>query len=277
MSFPVGFMQGRLCDPVKDRVQAFPWRDWDKEFSIASAIGIRLMEWTLDQDRLFDNPLMTADGRCRILNLCKSHAIRIPSVTGDCFMQSPFWKTVGGERKALESDFVSVVHSCVELGVELLVVPLVDNGRLENEQQKEYLLDFLGSKIELLRELGLRILFESDFSPGELATFISSLPSDAFGVNYDMGNSAALGFKPEEEFAAYGSRILNVHVKDRVLGGGTVSLGAGNTDFPTVFRLLRKAAYPGNLIMQTARAADNDHAGALRQYMDQIEAWVKES
>ena len=52
-------------------------------------------------------------------------------------------------------------------------------------------------------------------------------------------------------------------------------MGAGNADFPTVFGLLREAAYEGYLIMQTARARDDDHAGALRQYMGQIEAWVK--
>jgi hexulose-6-phosphate isomerase len=66
-----------------------------------------------------------------------------------------------------------------------------------------------------------------------------------------------------------------VHVKDRVFGGTTVPLGTGNADFPTVFRLIREADYSGYLIMQTARAKDDDHAGALRQYIGQIEAWAK--
>jgi hexulose-6-phosphate isomerase len=154
-------------------------------------------------------------------------------------------------------------------------VPLVDNGGLENELQEDALVAFMLAQADLSRELGLRIIFESDFAPAELARFIGRLPADVFGVNYDIGNSAALGYKPEEEFAAYGHRILNVHVKDRVFGGTTVPLGTGNADFPTVFRLIREADYSGYLIMQTARAKDDDHAGALRQYIGQIEAWAK--
>ena len=44
----------------------------------------------------------------------------------------------------------------------------------------------------------------------------------------DIGNSASLGLNPLDEFEAFGDRILNVHVKDRVLGGTTVPLGLGN-------------------------------------------------
>ena len=55
-------MQGRLCERVHGKIQAFPWRDWENEFPAAAAIDLHLMEWTLDQERLYENPLMTADG-----------------------------------------------------------------------------------------------------------------------------------------------------------------------------------------------------------------------
>jgi len=271
----LGFMQGRLSPLVDGRIQAFPWGSWQQEFPAAQRLGLGLMEWTLDQERLYQNPLLTPQGQQEIRRLCQAHRLAIPSLTGDCFMQTPFWKVRGQDRTALEMDFIAIARACAEVGIAMIVVPLVDNGRLENEQQEETLLIFMLAQADLFRELGLRIIFESDFAPGELASFISRLPTDAFGVNYDIGNSAALGYKPEEEFAAYGPRIVNVHVKDRVLGGTTVPLGTGNADFPTVFRLLRDTAYAGYLIMQTARAKDEDHAGALRQYMVQIEAWAK--
>jgi L-ribulose-5-phosphate 3-epimerase len=270
-------MQGRLSPLVDGKIQAFPWNSWENEFPAAQNLGLGLIEWTLDQDQLYQNPLMTSQGQLDIRSLCEAHKLVIPSLTGDCFMQAPFWKASGHDREALEADFIAIARACSKVSIQIIVVPLVDNGRLENEQQKEELLAFMLAHANVFRTLSLTILFESDFEPAELACFISSLPTDAFGVNYDIGNSAALGFKPEEEFAAYGSRIINVHVKDRVLGGSTVMLGNGNADFPTIFRLLREVAYPGNLIMQTARAADNDHAGVLRQYIDQIEVWAKQS
>ena len=41
-------------------------------------------------------------------------------------------------------------------------------------------------------------------------------------VNYDTGNSAALGYDPDEEFKSYGHKITDLHIKDRLLGTGPV-------------------------------------------------------
>jgi hexulose-6-phosphate isomerase len=56
-----------------------------------------------------------------------------------------------------------------------------------------------------------------------------------------------------EEFAAYGKRITDVHIKDRMRGGGSVVLGTGDTDFDTFFALLGEVGYDGPLIMQAYR------------------------
>ena len=275
MTNKIGFMQGRLSPLVDGKIQAFPWDSWRQEFPAAQGLGLGLMEWTLDQDRLYQNPLLTPEGQQEIRALCQAHRMAIPSLTGDCFMQAPFWKAAGQERAALEADFIAIARACSAVGIQMIVVPLVDNGRLEDARQEEAVVDFMLAQADLFRALGLRIIFESDFIPAELARFIARLPADGFGINYDIGNSAALGYKPVEEFAAYADRIVNVHVKDRVLGGTTVPLGTGNADFPMVFGLLRKAGYAGCMIMQTARARDGDHAGALRQYKAKIEAWIQ--
>jgi hexulose-6-phosphate isomerase len=270
----IGFMQGRLSPLIGGKIQAFPWNSWEQEFPAAREMGLGLMEWTLDQDRLYQNPLLTPNGQQEIRRLCKAYQLAIPSLTGDCFMQAPFWKSTEQKRAALEEDFIAIARACAEVGIEMIVVPLVDNGRLENEQQEAALLAFMLAHEDMFRGLNLHVIFESELAPGELARFIARLPADTFGLNYDIGNSAALGYKPEEEFAAYGHRIVNVHVKDRCLGGTTVPLGTGNADFPVVFGLLREANYGGHLIMQTARASDGDHAGALRQYMLRIKVWM---
>ena len=49
----VGLMQGRLCEPVEEQIQAFPWKQ-ESEFSLAASIDMHLLEWTLDQDRLYE-------------------------------------------------------------------------------------------------------------------------------------------------------------------------------------------------------------------------------
>ncbi len=270
----IGFMQGRLSPLVNGRIQSFPWSCWQQEFSAGEKNDFHLIEWTLDQDCLYDNPLLTLDGQAEILALCKLHGFAIPSLTGDCFMQAPFWKAQGVERDALQRDFRAVAVACAAVGISIMVVPLVDNGSLEQASHEEALVTYLKSQAEFLAEHGLLVAFESDLVPLELARFIERLDPALFGINYDIGNSAALGFNPADEFAAYGHRIVNVHIKDRVMGGTTVPLGSGNADFETVFAALTRVGYTGNYILQTARAADDDHAGALCRYRDMVVNWL---
>jgi L-ribulose-5-phosphate 3-epimerase len=274
MGSAIGFMQGRLCSLVDGKIQSFPWEHWRSEFPVAQRLGLRMMEWTLDQERLYENPLLTSQGQKEIRDLCARHDMSLPSLTGDCFMQAPFWKAQGQERADLERDFLAVARACHAVGIEMIVVPLVDNGGLASRPQEDEVVEFMLAHAGLFASLSLRIIFECDFAPAELARFIARLPGDGFGVNYDIGNSAALGFDPADEFAAYGERVVNVHVKDRILGGTTVPLGTGNANFPKVFGLLQRQNYRGNYIMQTARAGDERHAEALTGYLDQIETWI---
>jgi len=271
----IGFMQGRLSPMINGRIQAFPWTHWRDEFPEAEKNGIHLMEWTLDQDRLYENPLLTKSGQEEIRSLCQRHNLSIPSLTGDCFMQAPLWKASGEVRQALERDFREIAIGCAAIGILMIVVPLVDNGRLENAAQEDTLVEFLKSQSEFLASNNLKVVFESDYVPSELARFIARLDAALFGINYDIGNSAALGFNPVEEIDAYGKRIVNVHVKDRVLGGSTVPLGTGNADFETVFASLAKFNFQGNCILQTARATDTDHAGVLSRYRDMTVGWLE--
>ena len=275
MNDRLGIMQGRLSPLVDGRIQAFPWASWKEEFRLAEQIDFRLMEWTLDQARLYENPLMTEAGQAEIRELCQRHNLGIPSITGDCFMQAPLWKAFGNERDTLESDFREIAVGCAAVGISMIVVPLVDNGRLENMEQENNLVAFMQSHAQFLSEKKLRVVFESDFGSTDLARFVERLDPALFGINYDIGNSAALGFNPVEEFAAYGHRIINVHIKDRILGGTTVSLGTGNADFKLVFTELFRFGYTGNYIFQTARAADGDHAQALGRYKSMVIGMLK--
>jgi L-ribulose-5-phosphate 3-epimerase len=273
----LGFVQGRLSPLVDGRIQAFPWDSWADEFEAASQCNISLMEWTLDQHRLYENPLMNSVGQKQIQALCHRYSLSIKSLTGDCFMQDPFWKAETKSISKLKNDFLAVVNACFHVGIKMIVVPLVDNGRLDTLDQENKLINFLISQAEFFKSRGVQIIFESDFEPKELRRFIRRLPSNTFGINYDSGNSASLGYKPNEEFEAYGERILNVHIKDRVLGGTTVPLGMGNVQFGEVFKGLVRKNYNGNFILQTARATDGTDIQTLCRYRNMTIDWMVEA
>jgi len=103
------------------------------------------------------------------------------------------------------------------------------------------------------------------------------LPERCFGINYDIGNSASLGYHPAEEFAAYGDRVGAIHVKDRVLGGTTVPLGTGAADFPGAFKAVWNSGYAGDFTLQTARAKDDSHGETLCRYRDMTIRWITDS
>jgi L-ribulose-5-phosphate 3-epimerase len=271
----IGFMQGRLVDQINGAIQAFPVENWRDEFPAAQQLGMRWLEWTLDAQGLEENPFCTVAGREEIRQLSQRYALRVRTVTGDCFMQRPFWKVQGKELVQRLRQFELVLEGAADLGVRHVVVPLVDKGRLESAEQEALLIAELMTRIGFLRAKGVGIVFESDFSPGQLATFVEKLPNDTFGINYDIGNSASLGFEPVDEFAAYGSRIYNVHMKDRVLGGSTVPLGTGSANFDAVFQHLGRLNYTGLVILQTARAQDGDHPGTLARYIDKTQALME--
>lgn len=276
MAKKIGFMQGRLSNLVNGKIQAFPWDSWQKEFGMAESLGLDLIEWTLDQERLYENPLMTVSGQRKIRKLCNQHNISIPSLTGDCFMQAPFWKSGGEDKTRLQADFLAIGEACAEIGIGILVVPLVDNGRLETTRQEDKLVEFLLEHQSFFDDHSLQLAFESDFAPAELARFIGRFSSANFGLNYDTGNSAAFGFNPVEELMAYGQRVLNIHIKDRIFDGPTVPLQTGAADFGAVFSVLSQQRYQGNFILQTARATSQNHDEVLANYRNMTKRWIKE-
>ncbi len=266
--YSIGFMQGRLSAMVDNKIQAFPWENWTKEFEIANKYSLKIMEWTIDADSLVENPLMTKEGREKIIFLKNKFNLSIPSLTGDCFMQQPFWKADGINQQNLQEKFLNVCQCASNINIKYIVLPLVDNGSLNQLYEEKRLIDFLCKIKNKLIQLDLKIVFETDYNPTKCLQFINKLDKNVFGINYDMGNSASLGFDPEEEISLMHNRIWNVHVKDRIYNGSTVALGKGDVDFEKVFFCLSKYHYHGNFILQTARSENNDHEKAILKYRD---------
>lgn len=276
-SFAIGYMQGRLCPMVDGKIQSFPWRDWRSEFPAAQRLGVGLMEWTLDHEGLPENPLMTPHGRAEIRDLSSKYGVRVESLTGDIFMQAPFWKVSGGPREKRLVELDLVLDACADLGIRFIVVPLVDNGAMCDPEHEAAVIDTLTARADRLRRDHLVIAFECDYRPADLARFIGRMPADICGINLDIGNSAALGYDIAEEIGAYGQRVVNVHIKDRVLGGSTVPLGTGNADIPRALRMLVSSGYRGSYVLQTARAQDGDHEGALVRYFRLTQQWLRDA
>ena len=68
MENKIGVMQGRLSNPINNEIQAFPAKEWKKEFSKAEKIGYDLIEWVFDS---LENPSLifgVSDGYGSVLS-----------------------------------------------------------------------------------------------------------------------------------------------------------------------------------------------------------------
>ena len=92
-----------------------------------------------------------------------------------------------------------------------------------------------------------------DLKTQRFSKLMTNLDHPNLRINYDIGNSVSNGFDPELEINQLGSWIVNVHVKDRLLHGNTVSLGTGDVNFEQFFSLLTKINYSYDIIIQGAR------------------------
>ena len=270
----VGVMQGRLSPITNNRIQQFPWDSWPNEFVLASKINIKLIEWTIDTFKFYENPLINLNQWDEINLIMEKNSISIPSVTCDYFMENPPWKT---DLKLVKEGISSILQGMRNIKSKILVIPLVDNSSLPDSSSVKIIQKLFTDLIPEINQNKLQIAFECDLNPKKLSEFIGKFDRNYFGINYDIGNSSSLGFNPTEEFKAYGSRIINVHVKDRKLNGTTVPLGEGDADFLEIFRLLHEENYQGNLILQTARSKEGKDSEVLVKYKNLVEDWWEEA
>ena len=270
----IGFIQGRLSPITNNRIQQFPWDTWQNEFSIASKNDINLIEWTIDTFKFYLNPLIDLNQWEEINTIASKNNILIPSVTCDYFMENPPWKS---DIDLIKKGIIAIFQGMKNISAKILVVPLVDNSSLLDSSNADTVKNLFINLIPEMIQNNIQIAFESDLNPEELLHFINEFDKNYFGVNYDIGNSASLGFDPNKEFEAYGSRITNVHVKDRKINGPTIPLGEGDADFLRIFGLLHEVNYQGNLILQTARSKEGKDAELLVKYKKLVEGWWREA
>ena len=252
----IGIMQGRLSPRIDGKIQAYPASTWQKEFEIAQEIGYAAIEWIVEKP-VETNALMTDSGKAEIKKVIASTGVRIDYVCADIFMQQPLVRMTEDKKKQNKEYLASILKNAKEVGAIGIEIPFVDNSSIKNEIEKQEFIDVMQGAFKLAKDLDLKISLETDLQPLAFKELLEHIDLDYIQANYDIGNSASLGFDPKQELDAYGKRILNVHVKDRKLGGTTVPLGTGSADIQGVFQKLNEIGYAGGITMQAARG-END-------------------
>ena len=247
----LGVMQGRLLPKFEGRYQAHPVGYWQEEFPIAQNLGLDLIEFILDFNDVWENPLMHTDGLAEIKILTDTTGVQVRTVCADYFMGHPI------KIKSNKSESIRILSKLIEntstLGVTDIVIPFVDESSISDEKDFENTIEVLSEVLDSLKHHDLNLSLETDLDCLEFKKLLDRLSSPNIKVNYDIGNSASLGYQIEEEFEVYGNKISDIHIKDRVLHGNSVVLGEGNSNFEKLFQLIDLYSYNGPLIFQAYR------------------------
>lgn len=266
----IGIMQGRLLPPTDNRIQCFPRQNWADEFELGARAGIDSIEWIYDFYGADVNPIATDAGIEQMKALTRKTGVQVLSICADYFMDRPLVRASAGEmaeRLAMMDWLLGRGHL---LGINRMVVPFVDASRIDTDTEFEDLVGTLARILPLAGKTGIEIHLETSLPPARFAALLDRLPHPLLKANYDSGNSSSLGYKPGEEFTAYGKRVGSVHIKDRLLGGATVAPGTGDADFPALAGSLRAVGYAGDFILQVARGTSGDEVNWIRQNRDLV-------
>jgi len=266
----LGVMQGRLLPKYKGRYQAHPVGYWQDEFPIAASLGLDCIEFIVDYNDFEKNPLSSSSGVKSILNVVDESKVKVVSICADYFMEAPFHSLDSSIAENSLDVLMLLLESGKDLGVKDIVIPCVDQSSLKTDLDKSSFIDRMKPLVKEAEKLSINLSLETDLPPNEFIDLLKRLNSPSIKVNYDIGNSASLGFSPMEEFLKYGHFISDIHIKDRKLNAGSIELGKGDADFETVITQIKNLNYSGPFIMQAYR----DDEG-LTIFKRQLQ-WVRE-
>lgn len=272
MKHKIGVMQGRLVPKYKKQYQSHPVGYWDKEFDIVARLGLDLVEFIVDLDGIEKNPLMSSEGMTRIAEAVARTGVQVASICADCFMAAPLHSTDPLVALSSLAYLRRLIYSAPRLSISDIVIPCVDHSSLRTEDDTVRFVAALEAVLDDAGRNGVNLSLETDLDPERFARLLERFNSQRVTVNYDTGNSAALGYDPREELAAYGEKISDIHIKDRIKGGGSVVLGTGSTDFDAFFDALGLLDYQGFFILQAFR--DDEGVGIFGRQLDWIRPYI---
>ena len=270
----IGVMQGRLVPKYQGRYQAFPIGMWQDEFRVAKECGLDLIEFILDFNDAELNPLLKKSGIKEILEISQKTGVTVQTICADYFMEAPLHSN---DRVVVEKSFQVLrilLETAKSLQITNIVIPCVDQSSLGTKEAVDRFVRQIIKIIPRIEKYNINLSLETDLAPQPFIELLNKLNSKNITVNYDIGNSAALGFDSNEELEAYGDRITDIHIKDRVLGGGPVTLGKGNADFSKFFGKLKEFDYQGPFIMQAYR--DDEGVKIFKKQLDWIEKYFND-
>jgi len=257
-------MQGRIFPPDISKFQLFPKDSYLDELKEANNIGFDFVELLYDKEMLCFEKLKNQE--------ISNELIRQKFTV--CLDRLCLFSFIKNTNQFID-ELAKSLEVLSYLDVKSVVIPFFDNNLLSNPEDIHILADkikkHMSSSIgDHCRENCIDLCLEIPLASNYLKKVFDQLKGyEYIGLCYDVGNSVAYGFVPENEILDLGNYVKHVHLKDRNIDyGPNVPLGQGAVNFDNVFKSLDQIGYKGCLTLETKYV--NNPAMEAKQYFEYI-------
>lgn len=260
-------VQGRALPQTGESLQSFP-SNWMDEFPLIQQLGFDGIEWIYDKKSEFTNPILDSNESQKIQTISKKHHVSLENIVFDWFIVNPLFKKDEISLKNKIKKLVDLIETSQKIGFRRIIFPLLEKNAINNSDDMDLFLKIFSDDIlSVLNMNKIEIHFETSLSPTLESEFISKLDHKQTKICFDMGNSASLGYAPEQVLNSIAPYLGSVHIKDRLLDGGSVPLGEGAVDFSKVFSILNEIDFSGFFSLQAFRDKNSDNIELLKNYL----------
>lgn len=251
MPSPIGIMQGRLTPASEKGPQHFPHGEWQIEFQRALDLGFDTIEWLFELTQYEHNPLWSGEGRRLINQIQRETGIRVSSLCAHYIVQGRPFDPNANRRRHMAALLARIVDYAADIGVERIVVPLVEEASLSLAETVGDIDQLLGQGLRRAEHCNIDLAFETDLSEQGFKEFLDSLSSSRARICFDIGNATAMGQDIVKDGKRLRHLISEIHIKDRYVGGHSVPLGGGDTQFHAFATMLAENDWSLPLVLET--------------------------
>jgi len=243
----LGIVQGRLIKSPPGKLQWFPQEDWEKEFYIASAIGIENIELIAERVHNEKNPIWTDSGIDELLKISKKTNVNIHTLCNDHVVDF----SLVNNPKVLDQN-LNLIKRGAKLNCNKYVLPLFEMSELNMNNYSDFISP-IKTIANACKKFGMVLCLETILNGKDLKFVLNKLKNKNIKVVFDTGNRIAFGHDLYNDIVLLGNNIEHVHIKDKDKKNKNVLLSTGLVDFNLVFKALKKINYQKSYTFETYR------------------------
>ncbi len=245
----LGIVQGRLLEPVNDKIQEFPITNWEKELSLLDQLDLIGVEWIINKNYFDENPIFDTDFDYfeKITSVCLDNLITDEIHTSEYL------------KKVLDK-------VCSNKKIFSINVPLLEESSMEEKSKRINFIKIVNEYAEIYKNK--EFLFEAELGLESYLDIVNSKSN--FYVTYDTGNLTSYKINHSEYIFGLKEKIKCVHIKDRKENGESKELFQGDTDFEEIFSSLSQIKYNGLFVLQLARGRSGLELETIKKQISSI-------